>query len=68
VPLARTRPFTAVLERVLASPVHPVPPARVTEVPGEPGRLLITGIDETVATAAATLRLFSEFEEWPCAS
>lgn len=68
VPLERSRPFTAVLERVLAAPVHPVPPARVTEVPAEPGRVIITGIDETVATAAATLRLFSEFEEWPCAS
>ncbi|MFL6074383.1 MAG: Gfo/Idh/MocA family protein [Mycobacteriales bacterium] len=67
-PLERTRPFTAVLERVLAAPLHPVPPERVTPAPGEPGRLVIAGIDETVATAAATLRLFSEFEEWPCAS
>jgi predicted dehydrogenase len=57
-PLARTRPFTAVLEAVLAAPA-PVPIDRARLAPYD-GAGAVDGVEDAVAAAAAHGRLFAE--------
>lgn len=60
-PLARTLPFTEVLSVVTSAPVTPIDPSFVrtaTDLPTP--RLVVTGINETLRAAAASLALFSE--------
>jgi predicted dehydrogenase len=60
-PLARTAPFTDVLDVVTAAPVNPIDPSYVREAADLSNpRLVVDGINETLRRAAADLALFSE--------
>jgi predicted dehydrogenase len=60
-PLARTEPFTEVLDVVTAAPVTAIDPRYLGEATDLPTpRLVVDGINEMVHRAAADLALFSE--------
>jgi predicted dehydrogenase len=60
-PLARTLPFTEVLDRITAAPVAAIGPAYLREADDLPTRRrVVVGINETLEKAAASLSLFSE--------
>jgi predicted dehydrogenase len=61
VPVERTRSFTALLSAIIAAPVHPIDPRRVsvrTDLPAP--RHVIDGINAAIEAAADDLALFSE--------
>ncbi|WP_345631035.1 Gfo/Idh/MocA family protein [Rugosimonospora acidiphila] len=64
-PIADTRPFVAVVERLAGRPVLPVAAGALRRHDDEPGRHSITGVDADVERAVAEGLLFSQLRPRP---